>query len=125
VALPRMALCEGPMARVECKVTHTVVEALHHAGQRYLIIGFDAPRYECLLPLSPCELQVVQAFIEGQSMRAIARERGVVPRTVENQITRAYRKLGVKSRNELLSLVLQGASTGVDREQLLIDGGGK
>lgn len=95
-------------ARVSRKLDrHAVAEEMEHAGERYLVIGFDAPRYASLFALSPAELEVVQPFIEGQSMRAIAEARGVSVRTVANQISRSYQKLGVRGRGELLELVLQ------------------
>ena len=56
--------------------------------------------------LGPAEAQVLQLALEGLSNAAIAARRGSRPRTIANQLARAYEKLGVSSRAE--------AAAGVD-----------
>ncbi len=53
--------------------------------------------------LSAAEEQVVNLALAGRSNQAIAAELFVSVRTVESHLTRSYRKLGVKSRSELLA----------------------
>ena len=48
------------------------------------------------------EAATLALVLEGKSNREIARTRGVAERTVANQIASAFRKLGVRSRSELL-----------------------
>jgi DNA-binding NarL/FixJ family response regulator len=55
--------------------------------------------------LSEAEHAVVSGMREGESIAAIARDRGTSSRTVSHQIASAYRKLGVSSRRELLALL--------------------
>lgn len=53
--------------------------------------------------LSAAEEQVVNLALAGRSNQAIAAELFVSVRTVESHLTRVYRKLGVKSRSELIA----------------------
>lgn len=72
-------------------------------GQPFLVISHPAPGFATLAPsLTPTEREVVLGLLWGQGSRAIARVRGVSLRTVENQIASIYRKLGVRSRGELV-----------------------
>ena len=59
-----------------------------------------------LTALSPQESQVARAVGQGLSNREIADSLFVSTKTVEAHLTRAYRKLGVRSRTELARLVL-------------------
>ncbi len=92
-------------------MARTVVEELEHGGERHLVIGYSLPRPASFAELTPSELDVVDRWLEGATMRAIAEARGAAERTVANQIASAYRKLGVSSRAALLALV-HGASSG-------------
>jgi DNA-binding NarL/FixJ family response regulator len=56
--------------------------------------------------LSPGEREVVRAAAEGFSNAAIAASRGHSVRTTENMLAVAYRKLGVRSRAELVARLL-------------------
>jgi DNA-binding NarL/FixJ family response regulator len=53
--------------------------------------------------LTDGEKGVVELVVQGWSHSRIATERGTSPRTVANQLGAAYRKLGVKSRRELIA----------------------
>ena len=69
---------------------------LHAAGGR--------PRTTALSgveSLTPSELRIVKLASEGQTNRDIAQELFVTPKTVEQHLGHAYRKLGVRSRHEL------------------------
>jgi DNA-binding NarL/FixJ family response regulator len=56
--------------------------------------------------LTDAERAIVMGLVGGKRAAAIARERGTTPRTVSNQLTSVYRKLGVCSRREVLALFL-------------------
>jgi DNA-binding CsgD family transcriptional regulator len=56
---------------------------------------------EAPLELSPSEAQVVQLAAQGLKNREIAERLFLSPKTVEANLARAYRKLGVRSRTEL------------------------
>jgi two-component system nitrate/nitrite response regulator NarL len=59
--------------------------------------------------LTARELEVVQCAAEGKTNRAIARDLFVSEHTVKNHLFRAFEKLGVSSRVELLFyLTLRG-----------------
>ena len=55
--------------------------------------------------LTPREREVVLLAARGLSSRAIADRFGVSVRTIDNQLGRAYRKLGIASRAELSALL--------------------
>ena len=57
--------------------------------------------------LTTAEMQVALELIHGKSNAEIARQRGTKERTVANQITTIFRKLGVASRTELLAMVMR------------------
>lgn len=61
--------------------------------------------------LSAREAAVCSAFVQGMTAEAAARALGVKPSTVETYAKRAFAKLGVGSRRELLSLVHGEART--------------
>lgn len=58
--------------------------------------------------LTPREREVVLLAGQGLPSRAIAERFDVSVRTIDNQLGRAYRKLGVSSRAELASLLADG-----------------
>lgn len=78
---------------------------MEHGGETYLVIGNPVPRPACLVELTPSELDVIDRWLGGASMREIAMARNAAVRTVANQIASSYRKLGVDSRARLLRLL--------------------
>ena len=62
--------------------------------------------------LTPTEHRVAQLAGEGQTKREIAANLSVTESTVEANLTRAYRKLGVRSRTELARQQLEPATHG-------------
>ena len=67
----------------------------------YAFVSFDLIPSALLSSLSAAEREVVVAALAGRSYAQIARERGCSRNTVANQLSAAYRKLGVSSRAEL------------------------
>lgn len=53
-------------------------------------------------PLSPAEATIVAEVLAGRSNAEIARRLGKGVGTVKNQLSAAYRKLGVRSRAQLI-----------------------
>lgn len=58
-----------------------------------------------VLPLTATEQQVATLSASGLTNRAVAARMGISPKTVESNLSRTYRKLGIKSRAELGSLL--------------------
>jgi DNA-binding CsgD family transcriptional regulator len=56
-------------------------------------------------PLTEAERNIVDQILEGGSNKEIAERRGTSARTVANQISGIYQKLGIASRAELAALV--------------------
>ena len=62
--------------------------------------------------LTPREAHVCSSFINGMTTQAIAQAMGVKASTVNTYAKRAFEKLGVESRRQLVSLVLRNAPPG-------------
>jgi DNA-binding NarL/FixJ family response regulator len=57
--------------------------------------------------LTKAEGAVLRQLLQGQSNAQIARLRGTALRTVTNQISSLFRKLGVHSRTELIARLMR------------------
>ena len=77
-------------------------------SDEYLVFSFawEAQRTEFSPPadLTEAETDVVRRIVEGYSNARIAAARGVSPRTIANQVSAIFRKLGVASRRELAAV---------------------
>lgn len=71
-----------------------------HPGK--VLFVHDLPPAMKVPGLGKVEHEVVELLLRGHDNRSIAAERGTSPRTVANQIANIFRKLGVRSRAELL-----------------------
>ena len=70
------------------------------------------------LPLTYREKQVVHSAARGKTNKIIAGELGLSEHTVKNYLFRAFEKLGVSSRTELLFyLTLRGQTHGLNRPE--------
>jgi DNA-binding CsgD family transcriptional regulator len=76
-----------------------------HGTREYLVLSYPLSRPGCFAKLTPAELDVVGRLIDGTTTRDIALGRGVSERTISNQLTSAYAKLGICSRHELVAVV--------------------
>jgi len=74
-------------------------------GKGWMVISYSPARPAALAVLTGSELEVLDRWLAGASMRAIAGDRNVTPRTVAKQLASIYEKLGVSSRAELVSLL--------------------
>jgi len=66
--------------------------------------------------LSPQELRVAGAVRRGASNREIAAELYLTPKTIEFHLTQIYRKLGVRSRTQLVAALAAIAPEQVEAE---------
>ncbi|WP_320672100.1 ATP-binding protein [Patulibacter defluvii] len=73
-----------------------VDEALRDAG------GRRSAREDDPLGLTPAERRIAELVAEGLSNRQVADALVLQPKSVENQLGRIYRRLGVRSRQELV-----------------------
>lgn len=71
-------------------------------GREYAALFFERP-IRWMKKLSPAEREVASFLLDGKANADIARARGVAVRTVANQVASLYRKLGIRSRGELLA----------------------
>jgi DNA-binding NarL/FixJ family response regulator len=71
-------------------------------GRRHFIIGLSRPDRHLESLLSPAEVAVLKARLEGLSHQRIAHVRRTSTRTIANQIATASRRLGVTGRLETI-----------------------
>jgi DNA-binding CsgD family transcriptional regulator len=71
----------------------------------FVVLSYVSESEPVLLDLSPSESAVVRAAAAGLTNAEIAVNRGCSPFTIQNQLSSAYRKLGVSSRAELTALL--------------------
>lgn len=81
---------------------------LEHEGVEYLVLSYPAPAAPALAALTPSERAVAALAARGLSNADIARVRGAALRTVCNQLSSIFKKLGVRSRLELARVLVQG-----------------
>lgn len=76
---------------------------LEVGGERFVLLEWPACLPEPAVPaaLTPAEAAVAALAATGLSNAQIAAARGAAARTVANQLARAFRKLGARSRAEL------------------------
>lgn len=73
-------------------------------GESLVVVSLPAHDPERARQLGRAELAVARDAVAGLSNAAIARRRGRSPRTIANQLSAIYRKLGISSRAELAAL---------------------
>ncbi|MCU0687227.1 MAG: helix-turn-helix transcriptional regulator [Polyangiaceae bacterium] len=72
-----------------------------YKDEEYLVLSFPVATATLPDQLTDAERVVLRELLAGKSNAEIAGARGTSPRTVANQISSLYRKLGVASRAEL------------------------
>src|SRR5688572_1983692 len=77
-----------------------------------VVFSFPALRLEGLSALTEIEREVALEVLAGRSTAAIAAARQRSPRTIANQLASIFRKLGVKSRAELVALIGHSGHSG-------------
>lgn len=92
-----------PRSRREAPRPPPGLQALQSDDGDVVILSFAIPEGERPSALSPVESEVVALLLKGYSNREIARLRGTSVRTVANQVASVFRKLGVRSRLELVA----------------------
>ncbi len=66
----------------------------------------DTGRSNERLELTPREVEVLSAMVDGLSNKAIARRLGVAVKTIENHKTRVFDKLGVRTQAHAVGLAI-------------------
>jgi DNA-binding CsgD family transcriptional regulator len=129
----RTRLCRGEMlrrlrrpaaARPALREARVVFESLgahpwaRRAGAELIAAGDRAGRVEHASPrtvrpdrLTPAELQVARAICDGMNNAEAAAALFVSRKTVESHLTRVYRKLGIRSRSDLVRVLVAAGMT--------------
>jgi DNA-binding CsgD family transcriptional regulator len=74
-------------------------------------LGRTGLRPTAPLELTPTELRIAELVRTGMTSREVADALFISVKTVDSNLTRIYRKLGVRSRTELAAKELTGAGT--------------
>ena len=74
-------------------------------GEELAVVSFPVDVTPPTAHLTPSEWEIVDLIRDGHSNREIAKSRGTSSRTVANQIAGLFKKLGVSSRSELVSVL--------------------
>ena len=83
--------------------------------QDFAVVTVTGSPSDGLSSLSAAEIRVLAELIRGRTNREIADARGTSERTVTNQVSAVFKKLGVRSRSELaLRFAGDGLPTGGD-----------
>lgn len=77
-------------------------------GHQYVLLEWPARAAREPVDLTPAERDVLAGILRGDSNATIARRRRTRPRTVANQVASLFRKLGVRSRSELVAHLMGG-----------------
>jgi DNA-binding NarL/FixJ family response regulator len=72
-----------------------------------LVLCYDIPAADSVASLTPAERDVALGMLRGESNAEIARRRRASARTVANQASSLFRKLGVGSRGELAARAIE------------------
>ena len=80
----------------------TVVQGFEIGGRRYILAQENELLSSSEVALSPRELEIVASAALGRSDKEIAHHLGIAHSTVRVLLTRARRKLGARTRAELV-----------------------
>jgi DNA-binding CsgD family transcriptional regulator len=82
---------------------YSLFDRFESDGRRYVIASVNRPEVTDPRGLTEAEAIVAMWAARGHSEKLIAYELGVAPGTVSSLLVRAYRKLGVQSRTQLVA----------------------
>jgi len=77
-------------------------------GHRLAVVWEHRPRRESLRALTPREQEVADLMIRGYSVLNAAARLGLAEETVRTHLKRVHRKLGVRTRAQLVAAILRG-----------------
>lgn len=107
-----------------CGISHATIPApsllrstrFKVGTEDYAVLSYPLPRWSLPESLTPAERSVLAAILEGSDRAEVAALRGVSRHTVDNQLTLVFRKLGVRSREELAARLVDAVCVGSEVE---------
>ncbi|AKU96135.1 hypothetical protein AKJ09_02799 [Labilithrix luteola] len=82
----------------------TLVERFESDGRHLLVARANEPHATASRALSPIQRKIVGLVATGRPSKLVAYELGITESTVSRQLAEALRKLGVRTRAELVAL---------------------
>ncbi|MDQ1629962.1 MAG: hypothetical protein QOI54_3706 [Actinomycetota bacterium] len=116
VLMPRSSSSETPDRRSEVKEQLArLARGIHAVNLSADLTAMPAlRRVPGLAQLSARELEIVSRLLAGDRVPAIARSVFLSQSTVRNHLARVYRKLGIRSQQELIDLLRSPETNGTD-----------
>lgn len=93
---------EKPMRGTRCELSID--------GEPHVVMSAARPDLHLPKALSLAEAAVLRSLLAGHSYAQISGARATSPRTVANQLTTAFRKLGVSGRRETIELLISASA---------------
>lgn len=78
-------------------------------GMDIVVLSVPLPELQYPEGTSAAEQQIIDLVLQGLTVKEIAEQRGVSLRTVTTQLGAIFRKAGVNSQAELISMMTDGA----------------
>ncbi|MFB9949253.1 AroM family protein [Rhizobium puerariae] len=101
-----VAKASGKPVVLARRIVASAIRLLLHRSQPVTLPGVSPEFTEKLLRLTPRERQVLSLVAEGLSNKAIARQLGISPKTVEIHRSNVMSKMEVTSSNALIRMVV-------------------
>ncbi|CDN55768.1 AroM family protein [Neorhizobium galegae bv. officinalis bv. officinalis str. HAMBI 1141] len=101
-----VAKASGKPVVLARRIVASAIRLLLHRSQPVTLPGVSPEFAEKLLRLTPRERQVLSLVAEGLSNKAIARQLGISPKTVEIHRSNVMSKMEVTSSNALIRMVI-------------------
>jgi DNA-binding NarL/FixJ family response regulator len=105
--VPSVLLMAAHAFRGDTAFRDARVTELDHNGMRYRIVSAARPDLRLGTELTPTECVVARLLVEGKDYEEIALLRRKSLRTVANQLSATFHKLGVSGRSELLHRLIR------------------
>lgn len=97
-----------PLSTRDANADDELTSEFEFAGRQFVVISYPRIPPSIAARLTSAEREVVEGVLDDLSDVEIAARRGTAARTVQNQLSSVYRKLGVASRGELSSRLRDG-----------------
>lgn len=104
-----LAMAARACLRPEAGPLNGRVSQVVFEGEPYLVISAARPDLKLPKELSLAEAAVLRSLLAGHSYAQISGARATSPRTVANQLTTAFRKLGVSGRRETIDYLISAS----------------
>ena len=90
------------------------VSRMRVGGEDILVLSVPLPRLRYPEGTTSAEQEIIDAVLEGLTVKEISEQRGASLRTVTTQLGTIFRKANVSSQAELIAIMVEDAANDVD-----------